>query len=284
MLGIQRFILSRGGESFDLEYVRDVEGLGIPPVIVTSTPRGWRRDGAMMQWISYEARVFTVAFDFKGASYPQTAAFRRALMRFVGNKEPMTLEYTRFDGMILRLSPVYIASGTTPMMKEQGVLPDALQLVAMNPFFRIEIPFSSATLEFPLFQWPEWGLDWPEWGNDFSMAENEMQVSNTGDVPGDAIIRFIGPAVTPRIDNLTTGEFMEVNRTIEEGETLEINSATGRVDIIDVEGNRHNAFNYVTDDSRLIKLAPGVNNIEFSSAGGAMGYISIGGVEYYASI
>jgi hypothetical protein len=134
-----------------------------------------------------------------------------------------------------------------------------------------------------LLEWPEEGLEIPEEGIELSTTTTKLMVYNNGDVQADAIIRFIGPAVTPYIENKTTGEKIEVDRTLTEGDVLEINSQTGRVDIVEDE-TRHNAFNFISDDSELLTLAPGTNEIEFGSAGGALGYIEIRGIERYASI
>jgi len=178
---------------------------------------------------------------------------------------------------------VYLMGGFETPIASSRLMPSVVQFMAGDPYFKNDIPATSAVIEEPLLEWPEDGLELPEDGIELSATTTKLMVYNNGDVQSDAIIRFVGPAVTPYVENQTTGERIEVDRELDEGDVLEINSETGRVDIIDVDG-RHNAFNYITDDSEFITLAPGDNEIEFGSAGGALGYIEIRGIERYAGI
>ena len=132
-------------------------------------------------------------------------------------------------------------------------------------------------------EYPEGGLEWAAEGNEFSTAEKALIVTNAGDAGAHTIIRFAGPAVNPYIENKKTGERVEVDRTLGVADVLEINSATGRVDIVEDEGTRNNAFNFITAESKFIELEPGTNHIEYGSAGGA-GFVEVGGTERYAGI
>ena len=46
---------------------------------------------------------------------------------------------------------------------------------------------------------------------EYSTAEDELTVLNSGDINADAIVRFYAPAVRRTLENLTTGEKIEVN-------------------------------------------------------------------------
>lgn len=281
-MGAQRFIFKKTGETYELSFVRRVEGFGLPPVILSQKSRGWHKDGARVQYVKFEPRPFSVAFDMEGATYETVAAQHRNLMRFFADKTGRTLEYVRYDGRRLYLYPVYLATQSEPTLDEIPVISDTLQFIAENPYFMRDIPLVSATLETPLLEYPEAGLEIPEEGIEFSRAEAEMTISNEGDIVADTLVRFVGSAISPYVKNVTTGQRMEVNRTLGETDVLEINSATGKVEIIAADGTRSNAFNYVTDASEFITLARGTNTIQFGSSGGA-GYLKIGGVEYYAT-
>jgi len=280
---MQRFIFTDGVQTLELEYVINVIGLGTPPVSITSTPKGWRQDGVNVQWAAYDARPFTVEFDVRADNYEAAAAERRAVIRFFADKQPKQLIYMR-GAWAAYLYPVYLAGPYETPMREQRVLTGALQFIAANPWFKRDLAPSSAMIEVPLLEYPAAGLEYPAAGIEYSSAETGLLVTNDGDVDADALIRFIGPATTPYVENTTTGQRIEVNRELAAGEVLEINSASGRVDIIDTAGMRHNAFNFITEDSSFITLAPGENHIEYGSAGGALGYIEIGGTEYYAGV
>jgi hypothetical protein len=278
---VQRYIFHSDTESLELKYVSEAEGLGVPPVDIEST-KGYRQDGVTVHGVDYQPRVFTLSFGVAGKNFLAAANERRKVARFFADKKPKKFVYMR-DNFTVYLYPVYLMGGYETPIASSRLMPGIVQFMAGDPYFKNDIPSTSAVIEEPLLEWPEDGLELPEEGIELSATTTKLMVYNNGDVQSDAIIRFIGPAVTPYIENLTTGERIEVERTLDEGEVLEINSMTGRVDIIG-DGERHNAFNFITDDSELLTLAPGTNEIEFGSAGGALGYIEIRGIERYASI
>ena len=277
---MQRYIFSNGAETLELHYVSAVEGLGIPPVDIIST-KGYKQDGVTVRNADYQPRVFSLSFGIAGKNYLAATEERRAITRFFADKLPKSFSYQR-DNFSAYLYPVYLTGGYDTGIKKSRLIPGVMQFIAANPYFKRDIPHSSVMLEVPLFEYPEAGLEWPADGLEFSTAEERLEVYNTGDIGADAVVRFVGPAITPYVENTTTSQRIEADRTLDAGDVLEINSATGRVDIIDALGDRHNAFNYITDTSEFITLAPGVNNIAFGSAGGALGYVEVGGTEYYA--
>ncbi len=111
-------------------------------------------------------------------------------------------------------------------------------------------------------------------GNQDSKAKSRIIVNN-GDSPAPIEITFEGPATTPiRIDNETTGEFIEVNQSLLEGEQLWINTAFGRkrVEKILADGTRINAFHHILVDptgagpsSTFFQLQPGNNLMTYNT-------------------
>lgn len=279
---MQQYIFGNGREKIELKYVSAAEGLGIPTADVISTKRH-KQDGETVGSVNYQSRVFSLAFGIAGKSYLAAADERRRITRFFADKKPKFFWYSR-ENFAAYLYPVYLRDGYDTGTTRSRLLPGVMQFISTNPWYKKDIAPTSVMLEIPLLEYTESGLEWVEGGIELSAAENELALINNGDVEADAVIRFAGPADVPYIENTTTGERTEVNRTLVEGDVLEINSATGRVDIIDGTG-RHNAFNFITDTSDFIHLAPGVNQIKFGSAGaGALGYVEVSGVEYYAGI
>ena len=280
-MGVQKYVFSNGVKSIELEYVRNIAGLGLPPVDITSS-KGYRQDGVTVHSVEYQARPFTIEFDMRGDTYAAAIAELRALATFFADKGPKTFIYSR-SGWTAYLYPVYLAGAYDPDMRELSVIAGSMQFIAANPYFKKDIDYDSVQTEVAVFEIPEAGFEIPEAGIELSTAENKMIKQVDADVLSPAFIRFIGPATTPYVENKTTGERIEVNRTLESGETLIINAETHRVDILDSLGDIHNAFNYIVDGSDFIHLAPGTNEIEFGAAGGS-GFIEIGRCEYYASI
>jgi phage-related protein len=280
---MQKYIFSNGNEEIELKYVSAVEGLGIPLADVISTKRHGQ-DGEVVSSVTYQPRVFSLAFGIAGKNYLAATDERRRITRFFADKKPKTFWYRR-ENFAAYLYPVYLRDGYETGMTQSRLLPGIVQFVATDPWFKRDIAPTSAALETARLGWPAPnGLSWLAGGIPFSTAEKELVLVNHGDVDADTIIRFYGSAVTPYVHNLTTGLKITVNRTLGSTDILEINSATGRVDIISSDGTRNNAFNYITDASDFVNLAPGINAIEYGGAGGADGYLEIGGVEYYAGI
>lgn len=97
-------------------------------------------------------------------------------------------------------------------------------------------------------------------------GEPRKNIYNSGDVETPVEIIFKGPAVNPKICNLTTGEFVRVNRTLSSDDTLYINTERGNKTIeIERNGIRKNAFNYIDLDSTFFQLTLGDNLIEYST-------------------
>lgn len=86
---------------------------------------------------------------------------------------------------------------------------------------------------------------------------------NDGDAPAPVQIEINGPITNPQIFNRTTGESMRINRTIDKGEVLRIDTTPGRKSIT-VEGayGVKQAFGHLDSESTLWKLATGENRIE----------------------
>jgi len=90
-------------------------------------------------------------------------------------------------------------------------------------------------------------------------------LNNIGDVEAPVIIEFNGPAVNPKVVNLTTGEFVRVKRTLAEGDKLTIDTTFGRKR---VEINGLNAFNWIDLESTFWQLRPGYNVVEYTADSG----------------
>ena len=74
----------------------------------------------------------------------------------------------------------------------------------------------------------------------------------------------------PRITNLTTGEFIKVNRAIPVGYRLILDTSFGnkRVEIVAPDGVVQNAFHYIDLESTFFNLDVGENRFGFITEGG----------------
>lgn len=104
----------------------------------------------------------------------------------------------------------------------------------------------------------------------FAERGKQRSFVNDGDVETPIEVVFYGMCENPTIKNLTTGEFIKVNKLIDENQKLIITTHFGnkKVEIEDSEGIRTNAFNYIDLSSKFIQLSPGNNLIEYSADNG----------------
>ena len=96
----------------------------------------------------------------------------------------------------------------------------------------------------------------------FSYRGFKRRAINGGDVPTPVEIEFKGPAINPTVNNLTTEEFITVNRELQEDDVLTISTAFGQKY---VRINRQNAFHYIDLDSVFWSLVPGENILSYES-------------------
>lgn len=95
-------------------------------------------------------------------------------------------------------------------------------------------------------------------------------VDNKGDVPAPMEIYIDGGAQNPMIKNVSTGEFIKVERKMNPYDKLYINTDPEnlKVELIRNDGiseTRENAYGYLSFDSSLFGLKPGMNELIFTS-------------------
>lgn len=143
-----------------------------------------------------------------------------------------------------------------------------IDLIAPDPYWKTLDMESEPTFE-PLFQFPFEG--------EFQMgiSRDERLIVNEGDVPSSLIVEFYGPAINPTVTNETTGEFIKVNQTLQEGEYMRINTADGEKSVvfIDETGDERNVFNWIDLDSTFFKLTVGDNYITYTADNDIQGAI-----------
>lgn len=133
-----------------------------------------------------------------------------------------------------------------------------ISLIAHNPFWQdsevksVEIVSWIGGLTFPL-----------RLPTTFALAgEESINVINSGDVDTPMQIEIRGKATKPMIQNTRTGEFIKINRTLIEGDTLIITTEFGKKR---VEQNGISVFNYIDIDSTFFDLRVGDNIITMTT-------------------
>lgn len=135
-----------------------------------------------------------------------------------------------------------------------------------DPFWRSEAPCTEKLallgggLEFPL------SIDSVS-GVQFGSKKKSTVLWNEGDAKSPLSIRILGPADAPCLINTTTGEFIKINQYIEEGAALEIDTDLKNLSVNIVSGGIvQDAIGYLSLDSTMFQLRPGMNQLEYTSA------------------
>lgn len=212
-----------------------------------------------------ENRPLSIELMIQGNDTTELEINRSLLLSIFNPKlGPGVLRYIGKSGekeiSVVSISVPFLPDGRTNRTKtKQRAL---INLEAPDPYW-MDISDTTEPLEawIGLFKFP---LRFPM---KFGRKGESRTLVNKGDVATPVLIEFTGPAANPRITNKTTGEFIKVNRTLNAGDTLVINTAFGqkRVEIINNDGTRTNVFNWIDPSSTFFNLDEGENEIEYTA-------------------
>lgn len=157
---------------------------------------------------------------------------------------------------------------TFPDVRPSKVQKVDIDLICHNPFWKVPGSVIEPTFE-PLFEFPFEGTF------EMGLQKDRRFIINEGDVPTPIKVEFYGPATNPRITNITTGEFIKVNKTLAEGEYMRIDTTDGEKSVVFVssDGTVTNVFNWIDLNSTFFKLIVGENDIEYSADSDIQGAI-----------
>jgi hypothetical protein len=143
-----------------------------------------------------------------------------------------------------------------------------INLICPNPYWKSTEITEEPTFD-PLFSFPFEGMF------QIGIQRDARIIVNDGDAPAPLQIEFHGPAVNPKITNKTTGEFIKVNQTLQEGEVMKIDTTPGNKSVyfIQPDGTARNVFNWIDLNSSFFQLVVGENEIEYSADSDIQGAI-----------
>lgn len=208
------------------------------------------------------SRPITVEFDYLGREEKKSHK-RQELIRFFSPFRSGTL---KVNYMGVERTIKYEVTGFKISSKNtHDTLSCLLELSCMDPMFQDVLQMGEKISTW-VGGW-KWKFKLP-----FRMkqrGEPRKNIINEGHVETPVEIEFHGPAVNPQILNLTTGEFIRIERELTSDDILYINTAFGekKVEIIR-DGGREDAFDYLDLDSKFFSLQVGDNVIEYQSENG----------------
>lgn len=155
---------------------------------------------------------------------------------------------------VVETTPIFPSSQGSRGLFYQKYL---VNLICHNPFW-VDPYYESGEMSY-LMGGIKFRLSLP---TSFSNRGFRKKCINDGDVANPVIIEFKGPATNPTVINMTTGEFIRVNRELSETDVLTISTEFGKKY---VRVNGENAFHYIDLDSVFWSLVPGDNILSYES-------------------
>ena len=237
-----------------------VTGTGGPEVtVLSSTVPG--ADGAFVQGVRRESREVKCAVHVEG-----------------NNREDMYRKRARLAGLLAPSSApgvlYYLNDYTT---KRIAAIPTASPEFTgrVKDYCRADVTFFCP---FPHWEDPEErsgymayldeGFTFPfEFNIQFAALANKTGIVNNGSVPVPLEITVKGPATNPAVVNDTTGEYIRLSSTLEEGESLAINTRRGSKSVVitRADGTAEDAYHYLDPRSVFFQLQPGENQLKYQS-------------------
>ena len=247
-----------------------IEGTGAVDVNIQSQKSAYQ-DGSTYLDNTLEPRPISIEVMLLADTIGEMIESRHRLLKAFNPKlGPGKLVYQlgnikREIEAISELAPVFSDAGDFKDTMQPGLI----QLYCPNPFWRdlIETKEDIST-EVGNFSFP-WGI--PPEGTELSIRTISFitNIYNPGDVetPVKIFLRARGTVENPIIENLNTGEYIKVKRTLSDGDVLEINTEFGnkRVEIIRSNGDRENVFHYIDYKSTFFSVEAGDTTIKYDA-------------------
>ena len=226
---------------------------------------GYRQDGTDYLGSLYKAKYITIRMVILASTQYELYEKRAEIQQILQIKSGMgTLQYT--NDYLSRSIQCTLLNSISYTRVSYGVTVAEFTLKATHPYWLdndytcVEVFEYVGGLKFPLIL-----------PTIFATIEQSKEIINNGDVPAPVRIEFFGTALNPRIEKEETGEFIQVNTTLNAGDTLLITTEYGNKDVIyypsgSTEGVK--AFDLIDPESTFFYLDVGVNNINYTTDAG----------------
>jgi len=227
------------------------------------------QDGATVWNVQYESREMELSGFVYGETRQELDANWQRLHSLMSSKEQIRFEYTNHIGS-------YWINGLISGIPDEGARvqkvghykPVTCTIYCADPLWKIIGPKQSAYFSrYGMFKFP---FSIPPPGIQFGASGYRVAIVNIGDAVAPIEIRIMGPAINPRIENVTTGEHMEFYYTLSADEELYINTTPTQEAITLINhstGNSRNAFDLLLNVDEqgweFITIAPGENRIRY---------------------
>lgn len=205
-----------------------------------------------------ESRPITIELKITGSNFDEVTENRRMLSSLFNPKLGAgKLEYIGNDhkviGAVAESIPFFPDGSANRGETFQKAL---INLTCPSPYWQSdEITEEPAFI--PLFTFPFEGAF------QMGLQRDERIIFNDGDAPAPLQVVFYGPADRPTIKNVTTGEYITINKRLEENEKLIVDTSDGNKSLYyeDENGERTDVFHWIDLNSTFFDLQLGENHI-----------------------
>ena len=246
----------------------DVTGLGdISNTIFTSSSMA--QDGETYIGQKFDIRPITIKGTINSTNKDTVLEIRRKMQKTLNPKLSATLTYVYKTYTRV----IDVKAEDTPVFARKAVFTTfTIKLTCCSPFWRKDaenkddIAAWVAEFEFPL------EIDATD-GVEFGYREPSLivDVYNEGDVETDMRIEFraTGTLTNPLLLNVNTGEYIQINATMQAGDKITVTTKYGEKGAVLLRGTTEiNYFRYVDVDSTFMQLAIGDNVFRYNAASG----------------
>ena len=249
--------------------VLTVDGLGSPQSEIY-TQKSPYQDGVTVTGSSLESRNIVIEGKIIDSNRVNRQTYRNTLLSVFNPKlnGKLIIDFGDTQRQIdckVEQAP-YFASESGQNHQDFSV-----SLIAPNPFWqdinttKEEVAIWRGSFEFP--------LELVEEGIELGYREPSLIVSvlNKGDVPCGMKIQFKALATlsNPSLFNVNTREFFKINRTMEVGEVITVNTHFQNKGVeLNKNGVVSNAFNWIDLDSTFLQLDVGDNLLRYDASSG----------------
>ena len=245
-----------------------IEGLGIPETTseITQAPL---QDGSDIHGILLENRIIRLETTIRAKDRISLYELRRKILRVINPRTYNVKSKKRGELLLFYTNDyktyrIYAHIEDSIDFKDRFKNNDKAEIIftAHDPYLldeentKLIIKKFSGGLKFPL-----------KLKTRFANVGYKRDYDNDSDTDLPVKIKYFGPVTNPKITNETTGEAIKVNKTLEQGDVLEINTKDGEqtVNIVKSNGTTENVFHWIDLQNRdFFKLIIGKNVISYS--------------------
>ena len=266
---MEQFTYSVAGKSATLDYsgaypidnYSGLSGADIEPI----TYKGYGQHGYTMGGLTLGQRTISIDFYLTASSADSYYARRQeicSLFNPLNGAGVLTYENNHTAKSITCIPTQPLSIDRMGLMAKCSI-----ELTAYNPFFYDVAETAVALAGFV------GGLTFPMQFDDtiqFAVKGNRASIDIVGDVASPIRAVFHDNAVKPKLLLENTGEFIEIDTTIQTGEKMEITTAYGQKNVIITKSNgtSESAYHLINLNSTFFSLPVGRNNISFSATSG----------------